>query len=79
MLVNISYQDKIIIATISAMIWIYFRTFDCYALLPRKSLLSVVLVGVWTYYNYQEPLLLPIGLIAIYLYSKYGGHKGKIM
>jgi hypothetical protein len=60
-------NTKIYIATLSAMIWIYYRTFDCYALLPRKSLLSVVLVALWTYFNYMEPLLLPIGLLLMYL------------
>lgn len=78
MITSLSYHHKVIIATISAVIWIYFRTFDCYALLPRKSIVSVALVGLWTYYNYQEPLLLPIGLILMYLYSRYA-KKGKIM
>ena len=79
MISSLSYYHKIIIATITAMIWIYFRTFDCYALLPRKSIVSVILVGLWTYYNYKEPLLLPMGLVTMYLYSRYIGHNGKIM
>lgn len=68
---HISHSNKIIFSTIVAMIWIYYRTFDCYSLLPRKSILSVSLVGLWTYYNYQEPLLLPIGLAIMYVYSIY--------
>ena len=36
----LSYQQKVIIAMISGAIWIYFRTFDYYALLQRKQILS---------------------------------------
>ena len=71
----LSYQQKIIIAMISGAIWIYFRTFDYYALLKRKQILSVFLVSSWIYVNYYEPLALPIGLMIMTLYAYYMNKK----
>ena len=65
----LSYNTKIYISIIFGSIWIYFRTDKCYLLLPRKKILSMLLVSVWIYLNYIEPLFLPIGLIIMYLYS----------
>ena len=62
------FNIKIIIAIISGAVWIYFRTTQCYILLPRRSLLSVLMVSIWIYYNYYEPLFLPIGLAAMVIY-----------
>ena len=52
-------------------IWIYYRKYQNYKLLERKSLRSVILVSIWIYIHYYEPLFLPIGICIIYLYSKY--------
>ena len=65
----INYQTKVKLSVIASIIWIYFRTTECYKLIPRKSLLSVILVSVWVYLNYQDPLFLPIGLLILYLYG----------
>ena len=65
----LSFDQKIYISLVVAAIWIYFRTQSCYALLPRHSLLSVMLVVFWLYANYYEPLVVPIGLLVLYLYS----------
>ena len=67
----LSYENKIIISCLVGAYWIYFRKLENYKLLPRQNLLSVVLVVLWIYFNYKEPLLLPIGLILMYFYSKY--------
>jgi len=69
--IGLTYHDKIIISTIIGMIWIYFRKLENYSLLPRKSVVSVLLVGFWIYCNYKEPLSLPIGLLLMYLYSLF--------
>jgi len=66
----LSFDQKVKIAIIAGSIWIYFRTLDCYKLLPRKSIISVILVSIWIYVNYYEPLVLPLGLLAMYGYSK---------
>ena len=66
----LNFDQKVILSIISGSIWIYFRTFECYKLLPRKSIISVVLVSIWIYMNYYEPLFLPIGLLFMYKYSK---------
>jgi hypothetical protein len=61
-------KQKIYISIFSSIIWIYYRDIGCYALLPRKNSLSIILVSIWMYYNYYEPLSAPIGLIIMYLY-----------
>jgi hypothetical protein len=66
----LTFQQKIYISLISCAIWIYFRTAECYLMIPRKSLFSVIFVVIWVYINYYEPLVAPIGLTTLYLYSK---------
>jgi len=61
----ISRDNKIIISVLSAGIWIYFRTAQCYNMIPRQHLFPVVFVMTWAYINYYEPLALPIGLIVL--------------
>ena len=56
----LTFDQKIYISLVVAAIWIYFRT---------QSLLSVMLVVFWLYANYYEPLVVPIGLLVLYLYS----------
>lgn len=66
----LTFEQKIYIAVISSVIWIYLRTSDCYALIPRKSIFSVLFVATWVYTNYYEPLVVPLGLLILYLYSE---------
>lgn len=66
-----TFQQKIYISILSSVIWIYYRDIGCYALLPRKNFISIILVSIWMYCNYLEPLSAPIGLIIMYLYSKF--------
>ncbi len=75
----ITFEQKIYISIFSSIVWIYYRNITCYALLPRKSILSVILVSIWMYCNYYEPLSAPIGLIIMYLYSKYNKNNNKIL
>ena len=65
----LTFDDKVKISMLASIIWIYFRTAECYKLIPRKSISSVLFVTTWVYLNYQEPLFLPIGLIILYLYG----------
>ena len=67
----LTFKQKIYISIFSSMIWIYYRDIGCYALLPRKKIISVILVSIWMYFNYYEPLSAPIGLIIMYLYSLF--------
>ena len=71
---HLTHQQKVIIAMVAAAIWIYFRTFDCYKLLKRKSLLSVVLVVAWIYLYDKDPLFLPIGLAIMVLFGYWSAH-----
>ena len=40
----LSYENKVIISIISAGLLIYFRTNECYAMIPRNSLLASIYV-----------------------------------
>lgn len=64
------YDQKVIFAIICSGLWIYFRTSDCYNFIPRLHIFPVIFVMLWTYFNYYEPLFLPIGLSILILYSK---------
>ena len=65
----ISFNQKVIIAVICSAFWIYFRTSDCYEMIPRHHIFPVFFVAIWTYLNYYEPLFLPIGLSILILYA----------
>lgn len=67
----LTFEQKVIISMIAGAIWIYFRTIECYDLLKRKKILSVILVTGWIYMNYYEPLALPLGLLIMYIYAYY--------
>ena len=67
----LSYGRKVFIAIICAGLWIYFRTAECYSLIPRLHLFPVVFVMGWSYLNYYEPLMLPIGLFILIVYSEW--------
>ena len=71
----LSYDNKVIIAIISSGIWIYFRTTECYAMVPRNSLFSSLLVMYWVYMYSYEPLVCPIGLLILFIYAKYNDIK----
>jgi hypothetical protein len=73
----LTFKQKIYISLIACGIWIYFRTDQCYAMIPRKSLFSVLLITIWVYLNYYDPLAAPIGLCILYLYSISLSEKNK--
>jgi hypothetical protein len=73
----IPFDIKVIISVVCAGLWIYFRTAECYDLVPRLHIFPVIFVAAWTYFNYYEPLFLPIGLLVLIAYSilnKYKSH-----
>ena len=74
----ITFNNKVIISVICGALWIFFRTQDCYDMIPRNNILPVMFVMVWIYLNYYEPLFLPIGLAILILYAKAGKWLGTI-
>ena len=64
----LTYDQKVAISILCGCLWIYFRTADCYQMIPRLHIFPVVFVGVWIYLNYYEPLFLPIGLAILFIY-----------
>lgn len=67
----LSYNIKVIVAIVCSGLWIYFRTSDCYKLIPRLHIFPVIFVMTWTYLNYYEPLFLPLGLMVLIAYSHF--------
>jgi hypothetical protein len=66
----LTFNQKVLISVITSGFWIYFRTSDCYKMIPRLHILPIIFVMVWTYLNYYEPLFLPLGLLILILYSQ---------
>lgn len=64
----LSFDTKIAISVITAGVWIYFRTQQCYDMIPRGTIFPVLFVMPWAYINYYEPLALPIGLAILAVY-----------
>ena len=64
-----SYEQKVIFSIICGGFWVYFRTSDCYKLIPRKHIFPVFFICGWIYLNYYEPLFLPLGLFVLITYS----------
>ena len=65
----LSFQMKVIISVICSGLWIFFRTAQCYDMIPRNHWFPVFFVMIWTYLNYYEPLFLPIGLLILIAYT----------
>ena len=65
----LTYDQKVFISVICGGLWIYFRTSDCYNLIPREHIFPIIFVCTWIYLNYYEPLFLPIGLLILIVYS----------
>lgn len=66
----LSYDEKVKISVICAGLWIFFRTAECYAMVPRLSIFASFFVMLWVYLYSYEPLFCPIGLGILILYSK---------
>ena len=71
----LSYNNKVIIAIIFAGLWIYFRTAECYSMIPRYSIFASIFVMTWVYLYSYEPLFCPIGLGILILYKNINNIK----
>lgn len=71
----LSYNNKLVIAVIFSGLWIYFRTAECYCMIPRYSLIASIFVMIWVYLYSYEPLFCPIGLGILILYMKINNIK----
>ena len=71
----ISYNNKVIIALICTGLWMYFRTAECYAMIPRHSIFSSIFVMAWLYLYTYDPLVVPIGIIILLIYTKLNNIK----
>lgn len=65
----LTYDQKVIFSVLCGGFWIYFRTSECYNLIPRMHIFPIIFVCAWIYLNYYEPLFLPIGLLILIIYA----------
>lgn len=65
----LTWRQKVIISAVCGGIWIYFRTAQCYDLIPRHNFWVVLGVMLWICLNYIDPLSLPIGCFILFLYA----------
>ena len=65
----LTFDQKVFISIVCGGLWIYFRTAECYNMIPRLHIFPVIFVTIWIYLNYYEPLFLPLGLLVLILYS----------
>jgi hypothetical protein len=65
----LTFDQKVVISIICGGLWIYFRTSECYNMIPRLHIFPVIFVTIWIYLNYYEPLFLPLGLLVLVVYS----------
>lgn len=68
---NISLHGKIIFSVICAGLWIFFRTDQCYEMLPNNSIFPVIFVMCGVYLNYYDPIFLPLCLLLLYCYTRF--------
>ena len=74
----ISYNRKVIIAVACAGLWIFFRTADCYVMVPRLHIFPAIFIMIWTYLCYYDPLFTPLGLAILVIYKEIVGNVSKI-
>jgi hypothetical protein len=67
--IGVLQKYKILIVSILAGFFIYFRTLDYYKSIPRQNVLASIMVVVWTFLTLNEPLLLVLGLIILSLFG----------
>jgi hypothetical protein len=64
-------EYKIVLVSIVAGIFIYFRDLDYYKSIPRHSLFASLAVIVWTWLTLNDPLFLVVGLVLLTLFGKH--------
>ena len=67
----LSYNDKVTISLLCVGLWMYYRTAECYAMIPRHSIFSSLFVMGWLYSYLYDPLVVPIGIVILLFYTKY--------
>ena len=60
-------NKKYLIVAVLVSLFIYFRKIDYYKLMPRKNIITALLIGLWTYLSLQEPIIIIIGLSILLL------------
>lgn len=60
-------NKKYLIVAVLVSLFIYFRKIDYYKLMPRKNIITALLIGLWTYLSLQEPIIIIIGLLVLLL------------
>ena len=64
---NLYMNKKYLIVAVLVSLFIYFRKIDYYKLMPRKNIITALLIGLWTYLSLQEPIIIIVGLSILLL------------
>ena len=62
-----NYWIRAFISSIIASVFIYHRKLDYYKSMPRKNLMTSLVIIAWSLAVLKEPLMLPIGLVILNL------------
>jgi len=64
-----SVDWKLLILSLIAGVFIYYRELDYYLTIPRESFLASALIVVWSYATLKEPYFLVVGLVLLNLFG----------
>jgi hypothetical protein len=67
---KVLWDQRILVVSIIAGIFIYFRTLDYYRTIPRHSVIVSLIIVLWSYVTLKEPLFLVVGLVLLNLFGE---------
>ena len=73
--INFKKDKQIILICIIIGFFIYFRKLDYYTSMPRKSLLTSVMIAIWAYLSIKQPWFIIAGLVFLNVFGYK--HKNK--
>ena len=66
----IEEEHQIILICIIISFFIYNRTLNYYKVIPRKSILTSIMISLWSYISIKQPWFIIIGLISLNMLDK---------
>ncbi len=71
------WSVRLILVSIIAGFFIYFRDLDYYKSIPRHNLLAAMVVVLWSYLTLKEPAFLLVGLVLLNVFGYH--HDFRVM
>jgi hypothetical protein len=66
---NYVWSVRLILVSIIAGVFIYFRDLDYYKSIPRHNLLAAMVIVLWSYLTLKEPIFLLVGLVLLNVFG----------